>query len=71
MSDLYDVVSDTLAEVIGKAKGQSTGYFYELDHLTVDQQLQALQVQALLVVAVEINHLRHAGIAPYDEDFDR
>lgn len=68
MSDLYATVSDTLAAVIGKAKGQSSGYFYDLDHLTLDQQIQVLQVQALLVVAEELSALNPRNVQYRDED---
>lgn len=70
MSDLYATVSDTLAEVIGKAKGQSTGFFYDLDHLTLDQQIRVLQVQALLAVAEEISALNPRNVQ-YRDDADQ
>lgn len=64
MGDMYATVADMLAKTIGAAKGKSSGYIYEVDHLTIDQQLKVAQVGALLAIAEELSAIRHQGINP-------
>ncbi len=64
MSSYIALASDTLAEAIGVAKGQSTGYLYDTEHMGVDQKLKVAEVTALLAIAEELNTLRHQGINP-------
>lgn len=57
MSDSYVNASDNLARAIGAAEGQSTGYHYKIDHMSVDQQLKVAEVCALLAIAEELSAL--------------
>ena len=59
MSDFDALACDTLAEAIGAAKGQSTGYLYETEHMTVDQRLKVAEVTALLAIAQQLSAIRH------------
>lgn len=69
MSDSdYVNASDALARVIGNAKGLSSGYHNETDHLSIDQQLKVVEIQALLAIAQELNQIHHNGISP---DYNR
>ncbi|MGY1680720.1 hypothetical protein [Geodermatophilus sp. SYSU D01176] len=68
MSD-YATAWDSLCQAIGAAKGQSSGYFDDQDHLTVDQRLKAAEVAALLAIAQELSAIRHSGVNPnYTQD---
>jgi len=63
----YSSAWDSLAQTIGAAKGKSSGYFSDLEHLTIDQRLKVAEVAALLSIAQELSGIRHGGIAPeYD-----
>lgn len=57
MSDLYSTVCDNLARVIGQAQGRGAGYHYDLDGMTLDQQLRVLQIQAILALVEEVSDL--------------
>jgi len=63
-SDNYVNASDGLARAIGAAEGKTTGYHYDVEHMTVDQQLKVSEVCALLAIADELSAIRHAGINP-------
>lgn len=64
----YSMAWDTLVKAIGAAKGQSSGYIDDAQHLTIDQQLKAAEVAALLSISQELSAIRHQGINP---KFDR
>lgn len=67
MASDYSAAWDALADAIGAAKGKSSGYFSDQEHLTVDQRLKAAEVAALLSIAQELSAIRHGGINPeYD-----
>ena len=67
----YSSAWDSLAKTIGAAKGQSSGYFDDLEHLTIDQRLKVAEVAALLSISQELSGIRHGGIAPeYLADVD-
>jgi hypothetical protein len=57
MGDNYINASDGLARAIGAAEGKSSGYHYEVAHMTIDQQLQVAQIAALLAIADELSAL--------------
>lgn len=63
MSNDYAHAWDTLTNAIGAAKGKSSGYITEVDHLTVDQQIEVAKVTALLSIAQELSALnpRNSG----------
>lgn len=63
MSD-YSTAWDTLIHAIAKAQGASSGSIAEIDHLTIDQQLQVAQVAALLSISQELSRIHHEGINP-------
>ena len=60
----YSTAWDSLAKTIGAAKGQSSGYFDDVDHLTIDQRLKVAEVAALLSIAQELSGIRHGGVNP-------
>jgi hypothetical protein len=69
MGDTYGNTWDVLCTTIGAAKGESSGYFYDIEHLTIDQQLKVAEVGALLSIAEELSAIRHRGINPeFDAD---
>ncbi|WP_275778985.1 hypothetical protein [Paenarthrobacter sp. Y-19] len=68
MSNDYRVAWDALGDAIGAGKGQSAGSITEIDHLTVDQQLKAAEVAALLAIAQEISALNPNNSMSRDED---
>ena len=55
MTNDYATAWDALATAIGKAKGQSSGYVDDLEHMTTDQQLKVAEIAALLSIAQEIS----------------
>ena len=57
MGNDYATAWDTLAQIIGRAKGDSSGYVTEIEHLTLDQQLKVAQIAAMLSIAQEISDL--------------
>ncbi len=57
MSNDYATAWDALADTIGRAKGDSSDYITEIEHLTVDQQLKVAEIAALLSIAQEISVL--------------
>ena len=61
----YATAMDALAAAIGAAQGQSSGYIYDVAHMTVDQQLKVAEVTALLSISEELSLIHHAGIAPF------
>ena len=63
MSDYY-TAWDTLANAIGAAKDQSSGYVTEIDHLSVDQQLKVAEVTALLAIAQAVSALNPNNVIP-------
>ena len=60
----YHTAWDSLCQTIGAAEGKSTGYFNEIDHLTIDQRLKVAEVAALLSIAQELSAIRNQGINP-------
>lgn len=60
----YNTAWDTLTQAIGAAKGQSSGYIDQVDHMTVDQRLKVAEVAALLSISQELSAIRHQGINP-------
>ncbi|MGY4709065.1 hypothetical protein ACXDF8_05780 [Mycolicibacterium sp. CBM1] len=63
MSD-YNSAWDSLCKTIGAAEGKSSGYFDNVDHLSIDQRLKVAEVAALLSIAQELSAIRHQGINP-------
>lgn len=57
MSNDYATAWDALGKAIGKAQGRSSGSIDQIEHLTVDQQLKAIEITALLSVAQELSAL--------------
>lgn len=55
MADDYATAVDLLAGVIGRAKGHSSGYIDDIEHLTIDQQLKVAEIMALLSIAQEVS----------------
>lgn len=55
MSNDYATAWDSLAATIGRAKGKSSGYIDDIEHLTIDQQLKVAEISALLSIAQEIS----------------
>lgn len=67
MSESYVNAADNLARAIGAAEGSSTGYHYQIDHMTVDQQLKVAEVCALLAIAEELSALNARNDSGPDE----
>lgn len=67
-SNDYANAWDALAGAIGAAKGKSSGSITEIEHMTVDQQLKAAEVAALLSIAQEISALNPANTETTDDD---
>lgn len=64
MTNDYATAWDTLTNATGAAKGKSAGYINEVEHLTIDQRIEAAKVVALLSIAQEISDLNprnHGG----------
>ncbi len=60
----YSTAWDTMAAAIGAAEGSSSGTITDVEHLSVDQQLKAAEISALLAIAEELSRLRHYGMNP-------
>ncbi|WP_425309095.1 hypothetical protein AADG42_10150 [Ammonicoccus fulvus] len=70
MSD-YNNAWDSLCKTIGAAQDKSSGYFDQVDHLTIDQRLKVAEIAALLSISQELSAIRHAGINPaYESNID-
>lgn len=67
MSD-YANAWDTLTNAIGAAKGMSAGNITDVEHLTVDQQIEVAKVAALLSIAQEVSALNPQNTTTYDKD---
>lgn len=63
MSD-YATAWDGLCRAIGAAHpdGPRAGYFDDQQHLSVDQQLKAAEIAALLSISQELSKIHHGGI---------
>lgn len=59
MSNGYALASDVLASAIGAAKGDSSGYIYDVAHMTIDQQLKVAEIAALLSITEELSGIRN------------
>ncbi|MGN7859509.1 hypothetical protein ACTJI8_02900 [Microbacterium sp. 22303] len=57
MANDYSTAWDALANAIGAAKGESSGYIDDVEHLTVDQQLKVAEIAALLSISQELSAL--------------
>lgn len=57
MANDYGTAWDALAAAIGSAKGRSSGYIDDLEHLTVDQRLKVAEIAALLSISQEMSAL--------------
>jgi hypothetical protein len=67
MSNDYATAWDALTAAIGSARGQSSGSIHDMQDLSTDQQLKAVEIAALLSIAQELSSIHHAGINPkYD-----
>lgn len=69
MSD-YNTAWDALAKTIGSAKGQTSGSITDLEHLTTDQRLKAIEISALLSIAQELSALNPRNYSGPGEDTD-
>lgn len=61
---LSPIRSSRPTNATGAAKGKSAGYINEVEHLTIDQRIEAAKVVALLSIAQEISDLNprnHGG----------
>lgn len=67
MSD-YNTAWDALTGAIGRAKGMSSGYVDDVEHLTVDQQLKVAEIAALISISQELSALNPSNTTTYDED---
>ena len=67
MTNDYAKAWDALCDTIGAAKGQSAGYFDDVDHLTIDQRLKVAEVSALLSIAQELSALNPNNTTSYDD----
>jgi len=67
MGQSYINASDGLARAIGAAEGKSSGYHYDVSHMTVDQQLQVAQIAALLAIAEELSALNPRNYGNLDD----
>lgn len=61
MSD-YTTAWSMLAGATGAAQGVSSGSVGDLHGMTIDQQLKAAEVAALLSISQELSMIRHGGI---------
>lgn len=68
MSNDYASAWDALSATIGAAEGRSTGSIDQLEHLTIDQRLQVVQISALLSIAQEISAFNPSNETHYGED---
>lgn len=55
MADDYATAWDALTTAIAAAKGRSSGFIDDVDHLTVDQRLKVAEIAALLSISQEIS----------------
>lgn len=60
----YNNAWSALIGAIATAQERDTATFGEHKGLTVDQQLKAAEVAALLSISQELSALRHNGISP-------
>lgn len=68
MSNDYSRAWDALGEAIGAAKGESSGYFDDQEHLNFDQRLKVAEVAALLSIAQELSALNPQNTMSRDDE---
>lgn len=67
MADDYNSAMDALAKAIGNAKGQSSGFIDDVDHLEADQQLKVAEILALLSISQELSALNPQNTTSFQD----
>ena len=63
----YATAWDELAHAIGAAKGQSSGSITDMDHLTIENRLKAIEIAALLSIAQELSALNPNNTIEFED----